>query len=617
MNFLYRNVLPLFLLACLLVASSYSQQEANHTLPVPNPAAVAPAAETVEQLIAQAEAEYARGLSNYAAGHLEAAKDNFDAAFNLLLRGPVTLQNDERLQAEFDKIVEATQDLEMQALKVGDGFTEQRFEPAPIDEVNNITFPVDPTIKAKAQAELASTHSDLPLMLTDPVASYINYFSSRGHGTIERALARRGRYSDMISRVFREEGVPQDLMFLAQAESGFQPLALSRMGARGMWQFMPWDGQHAGLQRNWWVDERQDPEKATRAAARLLRDLFSQFGDWYLAMAAYNSGPGTVQRAVQRTGYADFWELYRRDVLPEETRNYVPIILAMTIMAKNPSQYGLDHIPIDPSAASDTVRIHYPIDLRLVAECIDSSTTVLQELNPSLLRMTTPKDMDFDLHLPVGTAEKFQKTVAAIPEEMRVYWRYHRVESGETLTEIARRYHTTASTIAEANNLQGDDLAQDSRLIIPVSPAKSASSEVEGNIATVQRYSKQATHYKVHRGDTISSVADEFGISAEKLRQWNRCKGDVLPAGQTLTIFKPASEATVKPLNGTGSRWRVRTGTARVIPQREPHGPARGVGQRNSRNKAGERAASAQGKEKAAGPARAAAARGRKRRPQG
>ena len=618
MNFLYRNVLPLCLLACLLVASSYPQQEANPTLPapspiVPGPAAAAPAAETVEQLIAQAEAEYARGQSNYAAGHLEAAKDNFDTAFNLLLRGPVTLQNDERLQAEFDKIVEATHDLELQALKVGDGFTEQRFEPAPIDEVNNITFPVDPTIKAKAQAELASTHSDLPLMLTDPVAGYINYFSSRGHGTIERALARRGRYNDMISRVFRQEGVPQDLMFLAQAESGFQPLALSRMGARGMWQFMPWDGQHAGLQHNWWVDERQDPEKATRAAARLLKDLFSQFGDWYLAMAAYNSGPGTVQRAVQRTGYADFWELYRRDVLPEETRNYVPIILAMTIMAKNPSQYGLDHIPIDPAAASDTVRIHYPIDLRLVAECIDSSTTVLQELNPSLLRMTTPKDMDFDLHLPVGTAEKFQKTVAAIPEEMRVYWRYHRVESGETLSEIARRYHTTASTIAEANNLQGDDLAQDSRLIIPVSPAKSASSEVEGNIATVQRYSKQATHYKVHRGDTISSVADEFGISAEKLRQWNHCKGNVLPAGQTLTIFKPASEATVS----TGSRWRGRTGTARAIPQREPHGPARGAGQRNSRNKVEDRAASARGKEKAAGPAKAAAARGRKRRPQG
>src|ERR1039457_539395 len=208
MNSFFRTTLPLCLLACLLLTSCYTEeQETGPTLPAPQatapslpepppapapapvpaprpvlapaPAAPPPAVETVEQLIARAEAEYARGQSNYAAGHLEAAKDNFDAAFNLLLRGPVGLQNDERLQAEFDKIVEATHALELQALKVGAAFTEQRFEPAPIDEVNNITFPVDPSIKAKAQAELASTHSDLPLMLTDPVVSYINYFSSR------------------------------------------------------------------------------------------------------------------------------------------------------------------------------------------------------------------------------------------------------------------------------------------------------------------------------------------------------------------------------------------------------------------------------------------------------
>jgi membrane-bound lytic murein transglycosylase D len=317
-------------------------------------------------------------------------------------------------------------------------------------------------------------------------------------------------------------------------------------------------------------------------------------------MAAYNSGPGTVQRAVQRTGYADFWELYRRNVLPEETRNYVPIILAMTIMAKNPSQYGLDHLPLDSPAASDTVRIHYPIDLRLVAECTDSSTAVLQELNPSLLRMTTPKDMDFDLHLPPGTADKFKKTVEAIPEEMRVYWRYHRVESGETLSEIARRYHTTASSIAEANNLQEDELAQDSRLIIPVSPAKpTASSEGESNASV--RYGKQATHYKVHRGDTVQSVADEFGISAEKVRQWNHLKGNTLPAGRALTIFKPASEAARKQSDSSGSRRRGRP--AHAGPQRDALPPARGakvkdIEKGSARGKSGDRAASAERKEK-------------------
>jgi membrane-bound lytic murein transglycosylase D len=589
MNSFCQRILPPLLL-CLLLVSCKPEKDADATLPAPQataptiarpaappapkPAPVQPApapqpAQTVDQLIAHAEAEYARGRANYDAGHMEAAKDNFDAAFNLLLRGPMAVQNDERLQREFDKIVEATHELELQALKAGDGFTEQHPEPAPIDEANNITFPVDPTIKAKAQAELANTHSDLPLMLTDPVVSYINYFSSRGHGTIERALVRRGRYLDMISRIFREEGVPQDLVFLAQAESGFQPLALSRMGARGMWQFMPWDGVHAGLQRNWWVDERQDPQKSTRAAARLLKDLYNQFGDWYLAMEAYNSGPGTVQRAVQRTGYADFWELYRRNVLPGETRNYVPIILAMTIMAKNPSQYGLDHLALDSAVDFDTVRIHYPIDLRLVAECTESSTAVLQELNPSLLRMTTPKDMDFDLHVPSGTADKFQSTVANIPQEMRVYWRYHRVESGETLSEIARRYHTTASAIAEANNLVADELPRDAKLIIPVAPARTVTEPAAHSAA---HYSKHPVRYTVRKGDTVLSVADHFGVQAENVREWNHLSGNALHAGRSLTVFKPAAAVAAKPSTTSNSRAH---GHANAMPGKPKAAPVK------------------------------------------
>src|SRR5512141_1277023 len=164
-------------------------------------------------------------------------------------------------------------------------------------------------------------------------------------------------------------------------------------------------------------------------------------------MAAYNSGPGTVQSAVQRTGYADFWQLYRRGVLPKETRNYVPIILAVTIMAKNPTQYGLEHLNAEPPLRADRVEINYPVDLRLVAECVDTSVANLQELNPSLLRMTTPKDETFSLALPAGTAGKFQQAIAAIPKEMRVWWRYHKVNAGETLAEVARQYHTTSTAI--------------------------------------------------------------------------------------------------------------------------------------------------------------------------
>ena len=194
---------------------------------------------------------------------------------------------------------------------------------------------------------MKTTQSDLPLVINDYVASQISFFSTQGHGTLMRSLQRAGKYKPMIQRILAEEGVPQDLIYQAVAESGFQPQAVNgRSGAGGMWQFMPY-GTY-GLTRNGWYDERFDPEKATRAYARYMKEIYNQLGDWYLAMAGYDWGPGNVQRAVQRTGYADFWELYRRNVLPQETKNYVPVILAAAIMAKNPSQYGFDAMTFDP-----------------------------------------------------------------------------------------------------------------------------------------------------------------------------------------------------------------------------------------------------------------------------
>ncbi len=504
-----------------------------------------------EALIAQAEKLLAAGQTNYAGGHLEAARENFDQAFNLLVSSNLDIHSDERLEQEFSKIVESVHDLELVALKQGDGFSEPRSEPAPIDEANDITFPVDPNVKAKAETEIKTTNSDLPLVLNDEVAMFINYFSSpKGKGTLQRALARSGRYRDMISATLKQVGVPQDLIYLAQAESGFQPLALSRAGARGMWQFMASRASMYGLERNWWVDERQDPAKSTRAAAQHLKDLYNQFGDWYLAMAAYNSGPGTIQHAVERTGYADYWELYRRGVLPQETRNYVPIILAVTIMAKNPSQYGLEHVSLDPAPQVDQVAIDYPVDLRLVAECVDTSVNYLQELNPSLLRLTTPKGMPFTLRLPAGSAQKYQTAIAAIPPDMRTLWRYHQVESGDTLASIARKYHASPASITQANSLPSDTLEVGGKLIIPVTSGHS-----EGESLA---FSKHPTRYKVRKGDTVDSVADDYDVPVEKLRKWNHLRGSALTPGRTLTIYKPlagdAPEVASEEHSGASSK---------------------------------------------------------------
>ncbi len=536
-------------------AVTKTQQQAKIQDPKPQ---AKPQPDPADAVIAQAEKEYAAGQANYQAGHLEAAKANFDQAFNTILSSNLDVRNNERLETEFDKIVDAVHNLEMAALQQGDGFQEPRSEPAPIDEANDITFPVDPNIRAKAEAEIKTTKSDLPLVLNDQVAMFINYFSSpRGKATLEHAWARAGLYREMISRVLKEQGVPQDLIYLAQAESGFQPLALSRAGARGMWQFMSGAAELYGLQRSWWVDERLDPEKATLAAARNLKDLYNQFGDWYLAMAAYNSGASTVQHAVERTGYADFWELYRRGVLPQETRNYVPIILAETIMAKNPEQYGLQRVAPEPAPQIDHITINYPVDLRLVAECVDTSVDYLQELNPSLLRMTTPKDQSFILNLPAGSQTKYEAAMAAIPLDMRTYWRYHRVEYGDTLPSIARKYHTSTASIEEANNLTDDDVKAGTKLIIPIAPGRH-----DGQAAA---YSHKATHYKVRKGDTVASVADDFEVPVDKLRKWNHLHGSELTAGRTLVIYKPtesestdpATEATRRPPPAAGTAWQV------------------------------------------------------------
>jgi membrane-bound lytic murein transglycosylase D len=530
-------------------SSKANPSEKTASVPETQTKAAAPnaqaSADPVADLIARVEKIYKAGEDNYQAGHLEAAKQNFDSAFNLLLSSGLDLKSDARLQKEFDHIVDGINGLELVALQQGDGFTEQKSEPAPIDEANEVTPPVDLNVKAKAEAEIKSTHSDLPLMMTDQVAGYINYFSNRGRGTLEHALARSGQYEEMIHRVLKEEGVPQDLIYLAQAESGFHPLAVSRAGARGMWQFMGSRAKGYGLSRNWWVDDRQDPEKATRAAARHLRDLYGEFGDWYLAMAAYNSGPGTVQSAVKRTGYADFWELYRRNVLPKETRNYVPIIVAVTIMAKNPEQYGLESIVREKPVAYDTVKIDYPVDLRLVAECVDATPSELQELNPSLLRLTTPKDQPFELHLPAGKKEKFLTAVAEIPADKRVWWRYHKVQAGETLAGIARTYHTSSKAIAQANNLDDEPLQSEAKLIIPIAPGKSADSTT---------YAHAITRYKVRRGDTVTSVAAEFGISPKMVRVWNRLKGDGLGGRKVLFLHLPVSPGAVEARATTHSK---------------------------------------------------------------
>ena len=542
------------------------------TTPVqtPTPATTtAQSAELVEkaykaqQLISQVEGTYRSGVDNYRGGRLEAARADFDRAVDLMLTSGMDLKTDPQLSEEFEQLVNKINTLEMSALKQGTGFSAP-IEAAPLDAADEVTFPpADAALTAKVKEELKTTQSDFPLVINDYVAGFINYFSNSqaGHAHLLRSLERAGKYKGMISKVLGEEGVPQDLIYLAVAESGFQPQALNaKSGAGGMWQFMP-TGAY-GLARNGWVDERFDPEKSSRAYARYIKSLYNQFGDWYLAMAAYDWGPGYVQRSVMRTGYADYWELYRRNVLPQETKNYVPGIIAAIIMAKNPKQYGLEGLVPDPPVVSDTVSVDYAVDLRLVADVTDASLGDIVGLNPSLLRMTTPRDEDFDLHLPMGTKDIFLKRIKNIPDDKRTTWRFHVVRAGESLDSIATSFHDRPSEIAAANDITAGAVEAGDELVVPVVSAVAA---------------PHAMYYVTRIGDTLVTVADRFNVTVEDLRRWNHLSSTVLKPHRTLDVAPPVRLAPVTHVRAKRSHnaTTARAASKAKSPATSPKAPAK------------------------------------------
>jgi membrane-bound lytic murein transglycosylase D len=406
------------------------------------------------------------GKRYYQTGDVANARREFDRAIDLMLeasdQGLIDRQQYER---QLDKMVDQIHRYDLADLGAAAEVDQGKFEKAPLEDILQMTFPVDPKLKDKVREQVAATTSQLPLSVNDAVLGYINYFSNRGHKTLLAGLQRSGRYRPMIQRILDEEGIPQEIIHLAQAESGFIPRAVSRAAAGGMWQFLKWRGNEYGLKQTAFTDDRMDPEKATRAAAHHLRDLYHEFGDWYLALAAYNCGPGTVEKAVERTGYADFWELRSRGVLPAETTNYVPIILAMTIMEKNAAEYGIEGFQLDPPLVYDTVETTAATSLTLVADILDLPFAELAALNPASLRGMIPAD--FSLHVPKGSGNPLVAALQLIPANHLDAWRMHRVGSGETMATIGKRYGVTPANIVSVNRLDSAQAVEGDRLLIP------------------------------------------------------------------------------------------------------------------------------------------------------
>lgn len=535
------------------------------TIALPEPAAPPPE-DPITVLIATSQRHFTAGEPELKVGHLEQAKVKFNLALEVLLQSPYGARSEPRIREHFDRLVDRISAYEISALAKGDGFAERQHEPASIDELRALSLFDQPAptaeLQATVQTDLENTSHDVAIPLNEKVLSYIELFKTRLHDWLEEGMRRGSRYLPMIQDVFRAEGLPLDLAYVPLIESAFNPNALSRAKAKGLWQFMRGTALENGLKHDWYIDERADPEKATLAAAnylKMLRGLFE--GDWHLALASYNGGPGRLQRAIARSREADFWALAKNPrYLPRETREYVPMILAAVVIAKNPVQYGFN-FESEPPVAYEKVAVPEPVDLRRVAEWASVSIDEIQSLNPELRRWTTPvRYPNYAVKVPAGTAEVFRVRLAAAHEAELTALQWHTVKRGESLVTIARKLKVKQSDLAEANYLSTRArVAPGRKLIIPRAPTTLLAARtdqpapepvVAASRAVVPRHAllaraptgepppREKRIYRVKRGDTLFAIARLYDTTVESLKSWNaKIRGTRINPGDRLTIF--------------------------------------------------------------------------------
>lgn len=412
---------------------------------------------------------------------------------------------------------------------------------------------------------------DFPVVENDKVRYFVDYFSNRARDTFRLWLERSGRYLPMMREIFAEEGLPQDLAYLAMVESGFNDKAYSWAHAVGPWQFIESTGHRYGLKNDWWHDERRDPEKATRAAARFLADLYADFdGDWYLAVASYNAGPGKLRQAVKRYKTRDFWDLCRGKYLKDETKNYLPKLLAVLMIAKQPEKYGFSDLDYHEAIEYDTVALPSSTDIEVIARLSAVDYQLIKKLNPELKRWSTPPDAkDYLVRLPAGSKDSFWEAYAQLPKRQRANYARHKVRSGDTLLALSKRYGVRVQDIERLNNIRNARALQiGADLIVPLNPdsnGTNAFAELKDDYKRSQKAS-----YKVRSGDSLWKISQKFNVTEKQLRVWNRLgwsnvirPGQVLIVSSTAASVKTASVKDASAMNhgpSTKVVYKVRPG---------------------------------------------------------
>ncbi len=529
-----------------------SQAEDPRPLSEPTPAEIAEEAYGRELpwagLIESVQRDLGRASDLYSQGRLEEGRQTLRGCLERLRGSEFDFATHPQLERTYNGVLARLSELELEVLarradsSLAAELDSSAGEASPLDEIadlNLFTIEIDPQLAGRLHAELVEARFDLPVVLNDQVMRAINFYQKRGRNSMEKGLARVGRFRRLFEEAFEEAGLPLDLIYMAHVESLFNPRAYSRAHARGLWQFTAGTARLYGMDIDWWIDERSDIAKSTSAAARYLKELYQKFGDWYLVMAAYNGGPGRVERILKRRGRMDFWEMSRRRLVPRETRNFVPAILASIIIFNAPERFGFQVEP-EPPLSFDEFPLQFQVDLHTVARLAEVSPAEIAALNPELRRGLTPYERkDYRLKVPEGLGEKLSRQLAALPPQERIRLVHHRVRSGETLSGIAGRYGTSITAIAQVNRLRNvHRIALNQDLMIPLAGA--APGPRPSRSASSSRAVPRNGHHVVRRGDSLYRISRLYGVRLQSLLRWNNLsRSSTIYPGQQIRIATP------------------------------------------------------------------------------
>jgi len=420
------------------------------------------------------------------------------------------------------------------------GFNSQEFEPSPLDELSKLELTTDeqqidsPIAQAQyqyIQYAVANKSLGFSFQVHPMIQQYINYYRGRGRGTMEVGLYRSGFFMSMARRIFREEGIPENVAWLGQVESTWKPTALSWAAASGLWQFIPGTGSRFGLQRNAYIDERNSFDEATHASARYLKFLFNRYGNWELAMAAYNCGEGNVDRAVRRAGVTNFWAAY--PFLPQETRNYVPNILATILIANNPTQYGFGHVRPAPPLRYDRIRVPASTNISILAQASDTSVQYIRYLNPHLRSNMTPPE-PYIINVPAGKANDVVAVFKRIPASKINNTNLANSVNGETWQTVANRTGVSVAELMAANPGMKDPRG---KVFVPVSGNKINTIAYTRPANQTTAAGKSAQIVKAQAGDTVAKLATRHNLDPVEVAKYNGLlPNSVLGAGREIKL---------------------------------------------------------------------------------